>query len=49
MLTNNINFLDVIQPIALPSGNELSNLFVGSTALASGFGLTSDGNNLILL
>ncbi|XP_022826478.1 brachyurin-like [Spodoptera litura] len=29
--------------IALPSGNELNNQFVGATATASGFGLTRDG------
>ncbi|KAJ0176084.1 hypothetical protein K1T71_008258 [Dendrolimus kikuchii] len=40
---NFVAYTDVIQPIALPSGNEINNLFVGWTALASGFGLTVDG------
>ncbi|KAH9638174.1 hypothetical protein HF086_008778 [Spodoptera exigua] len=32
--------------IALPSGNELNNQFVGATATASGFGLTRDGGSV---
>uniref|UniRef100_A0A2A4JGD4 Peptidase S1 domain-containing protein n=1 Tax=Heliothis virescens TaxID=7102 RepID=A0A2A4JGD4_HELVI len=43
---NSVSFTNVIQPIALPSGNELNNLFVGVNALASGFGLTSDNGNI---
>lgn len=33
----------MIQPIALPSGAELNNDFIGWNALASGFGLSRDG------
>ncbi|CAH2041368.1 unnamed protein product, partial [Iphiclides podalirius] len=40
---SSVAYTNVIQPIALPSGNELSNNFVGQTALASGYGRTSDG------
>ncbi|CAG4945764.1 unnamed protein product [Parnassius apollo] len=43
---NSVSYTNVIQPIALPSGNEISNNFVGSTALASGFGRTSDSGNI---
>ncbi|KAJ0176086.1 hypothetical protein K1T71_008260 [Dendrolimus kikuchii] len=43
---NYVAYTDVIQPIALPSGNEINNLFVGWTALASGFGLTVDGGTI---
>lgn len=32
-----------ISPIALPSGDQLQQDFAGVTAVASGFGLTSDG------
>lgn len=32
-----------ISPIALPSGSQLNEDFAGSIAVASGFGLTSDG------
>lgn len=35
-------FADVIQPIALPDGQQNNN-FNGWTALASGFGATADG------
>ncbi|KAG6450174.1 hypothetical protein O3G_MSEX006447 [Manduca sexta] len=41
-----VTFSNVIQPIALPSGGELNNNFVGWNALASGFGLTRDGGNI---
>lgn len=34
---------DVIQPIALPSGDDLNNDFNGWNALASGYGRTADG------
>ncbi|XP_068631773.1 transmembrane protease serine 9-like [Battus philenor] len=40
------NLNNVVQPIALPSGNELSNNFVNQMGLASGFGLTSDGGSI---
>lgn len=32
---------DVIAPVALPSGSELAEDFVGSSAIAAGFGVTS--------
>ncbi|XP_013197969.1 brachyurin [Amyelois transitella] len=35
-----------INTIALPSGNQLSENFAGSTATASGFGVTSDGSGI---
>ncbi|XP_061717996.1 brachyurin-like [Cydia pomonella] len=35
-----------IAPIALPSGSQLSETFAGEIAIASGFGLTSDGGSL---
>ncbi|KAJ8719649.1 hypothetical protein PYW08_011824 [Mythimna loreyi] len=43
---SSVSFTNVIQPIALPSGNELNNLFVGQSALASGYGLTVDGGSI---
>ncbi|XP_022826631.1 brachyurin-like [Spodoptera litura] len=43
---SSVSFTNVIQPIALPSGNELSNNFVNWNAIASGFGLTADGANI---
>ncbi|KAJ8720269.1 hypothetical protein PYW07_012312 [Mythimna separata] len=43
---NSVSFTNVIQPIALPSGNELNNNFLGQNALASGFGLTVDGGSI---
>ncbi|XP_053608807.1 brachyurin-like [Plodia interpunctella] len=43
---SSVTFSNVIQPIALPSGDEVNNLFVDEVALASGFGLTSDGGNI---
>ncbi|XP_072949930.1 transmembrane protease serine 9-like [Epargyreus clarus] len=43
---NSVSFTNVIQPVALPTGNELSNNFVGWTATASGFGRTSDGASI---
>ncbi|KAH9637636.1 hypothetical protein HF086_007350 [Spodoptera exigua] len=43
---SSVSFNNVIQPIALPSGNELSNNFVNWNALASGYGLTADGGNI---
>ncbi|KAJ8719648.1 hypothetical protein PYW08_011823 [Mythimna loreyi] len=41
-----VTFSNVIQAIALPSGNELSNNFNGASALASGYGLTVDGGSI---
>lgn len=38
-----ISFTDIISPIALPSGSQLSDDFVGATAVASGFGWTTEG------
>ncbi|XP_013194532.2 brachyurin [Amyelois transitella] len=43
---SSVTFNNVIQPIALPSGAEVSNLFVDEVALASGFGITSDGGSI---
>ncbi|XP_059045153.1 brachyurin-like [Achroia grisella] len=43
-----VTFSNVIQPIALPAGAELNNNFVGVNALASGYGLTSDGGSISL-
>nr|ACR16006.2 serine protease 43 [Mamestra configurata] len=42
MLPTSIWFSNIIQPIALPSGNDLWNQFVGNWAVAAGFGRTSD-------
>ncbi|XP_026730235.1 collagenase-like [Trichoplusia ni] len=41
-----VTFSNVIQPIALPSGSDLNNNFAGWSALASGYGLTSDGGSI---
>ncbi|CAD0197832.1 unnamed protein product [Chrysodeixis includens] len=41
-----IVFNNNIAPIALPSGSELNENFAGNTAIASGFGLTSDGGSI---
>ncbi|CAH0625496.1 unnamed protein product [Chrysodeixis includens] len=41
-----VSFSNVIQAIALPSGSHLNNNFAGWSALASGFGLTSDGGSI---
>lgn len=43
---SSVTFTNVIQPIALPSGNELNNDFVNWNAIASGYGLTADGANI---
>ncbi|KAJ0176085.1 hypothetical protein K1T71_008259 [Dendrolimus kikuchii] len=43
---NSVAYTNVIQPIALPSGNEINQNFVGWTALASGYGLTADGGSI---
>ncbi|KAJ8719733.1 hypothetical protein PYW08_011908 [Mythimna loreyi] len=42
LLPTNVQFSNSIQPIALPSGNDLWNQFVGNWAVAAGFGRTSD-------
>ncbi|CAG9788166.1 unnamed protein product [Diatraea saccharalis] len=39
-----VTYTNVIQPIALPIGAEVNNLFTGQIALASGFGRIADGN-----
>ncbi|RVE46734.1 hypothetical protein evm_008597 [Chilo suppressalis] len=41
-----ISFTLFIQPVNLPSGSELNMNFVGETALASGFGVTNDGDSV---
>ncbi|XP_063385502.1 brachyurin-like [Cydia fagiglandana] len=43
-----VTLSNVIQTIALPF-NDASNLFVGANALASGYGLTSDGGSISIL
>ncbi|CAH0400085.1 unnamed protein product [Chilo suppressalis] len=45
-LSSNVAISNLIAPVALPSGAELLENFVGSTAIASGFGLTSDSANI---
>ncbi|CAD0197834.1 unnamed protein product [Chrysodeixis includens] len=45
-LNNNVGFNNNIAPIALPSGSEVNENFAGNTAIASGFGRTSDGANI---
>uniref|UniRef100_A0A2A4K1D3 Peptidase S1 domain-containing protein n=1 Tax=Heliothis virescens TaxID=7102 RepID=A0A2A4K1D3_HELVI len=45
-LPSNVVTSNVIQPIALPSANELNNQFAGYTATASGFGFTYDGGSV---
>ncbi|XP_075976582.1 brachyurin-like [Anticarsia gemmatalis] len=45
-LPSNVATSATIAPIALPSGAELNEDFVGSSAIASGFGLTSDGGSI---
>ncbi|XP_075977377.1 transmembrane protease serine 9-like [Anticarsia gemmatalis] len=41
-----IGFSNIVQPIALPSGNEAGWDFNGWTAMASGFGLTVNGGSI---
>ncbi|KAJ8719663.1 hypothetical protein PYW08_011838 [Mythimna loreyi] len=41
-LPTSVSFSDTISPIALPSGSQLQEDFAGVSAIASGFGLTSD-------
>uniref|UniRef100_A0A2A4K0B4 Peptidase S1 domain-containing protein n=1 Tax=Heliothis virescens TaxID=7102 RepID=A0A2A4K0B4_HELVI len=45
-LPSAVQFSNTISPIALPSGSQLNQDFVGVTAVASGFGLTSDGGSI---
>ncbi|KAL0829188.1 hypothetical protein ABMA28_004025 [Loxostege sticticalis] len=45
-LASNVPLSNLIAPIALPSGAELQEDFSGETAIASGFGLTSDGGSI---
>ncbi|KOB74816.1 Serine protease 51 [Operophtera brumata] len=42
-LASPVSTSDRIAPITLPSGSQLTETFLGDTAIASGFGLTSDG------
>ncbi|CAH0625510.1 unnamed protein product [Chrysodeixis includens] len=42
-LQNPVQFSNLISPIGLPSGDLLSENFAGQSAIASGFGRTSDG------
>ncbi|XP_026752509.1 brachyurin-like [Galleria mellonella] len=41
-----VTFSNVIQPVALPTGSEIDNNYAGVNALASGYGLTSDGGSI---
>ncbi|KAJ0176069.1 hypothetical protein K1T71_008243 [Dendrolimus kikuchii] len=45
-LPSTVSFTTNIAPIALPSGSQLSETFAGNSAVASGFGLTSDGGSI---
>ncbi|CAB3247288.1 unnamed protein product [Arctia plantaginis] len=45
-LSKTIRFSNIISPIALPSRKDVNKNFVGDTAIASGFGLTRDGEKL---
>ncbi|CAD0197829.1 unnamed protein product [Chrysodeixis includens] len=45
-LPSNVGFNNNIRPIALPSGSQLNENFAGANAIASGFGLTSDGGSI---
>nr|ADM35105.1 serine protease 36 [Mamestra configurata] len=45
-LPSNVPSSDTISPIALPSGPQLQQDFAGVTAVASGFGLTSDDGSI---
>ncbi|KAM3961476.1 transmembrane protease serine 9-like [Aphomia sociella] len=45
-LPSNVQLSATINTIALPSGAELNQNFAGVTAVASGFGLTSDNGNI---
>ncbi|KAL0878868.1 hypothetical protein ABMA27_003879 [Loxostege sticticalis] len=45
-LANSVGFSNTIAPVSLPQGAELQETFAGSSAIASGFGLTRDGGSL---
>ncbi|KAA2236542.1 trypsin-like serine protease, partial [Chitinophaga agrisoli] len=45
-LPSPVTLSDTINTIALPSGQELQENFVGSSAVASGFGLTSSSGSI---
>ncbi|XP_050550399.1 brachyurin-like isoform X2 [Spodoptera frugiperda] len=45
-LNSNVGLSNNIALIALPSGSQLNENFAGENAVASGFGLTSDGGNI---
>ncbi|XP_037293536.1 chymotrypsin-1-like [Manduca sexta] len=47
-LPRKVTFSSNIGPVALPSGSELREDFMGSIAMASGFGMTSDGSMIRL-
>nr|ABR88233.1 chymotrypsin-like protease C3 [Heliothis virescens] len=44
-----VSFSLAIQPVILPSGSELNLNYAGNTALASGYGITRDGDSVSLL
>ncbi|KAG6450187.1 hypothetical protein O3G_MSEX006438 [Manduca sexta] len=46
-IPNSVSYSRYIGPIALPDGPELQEAFVGVRAVASGFGLTSDGGDIL--
>ncbi|XP_035438014.2 brachyurin-like [Spodoptera frugiperda] len=41
-LPHNVGFTNILSPIALPSGAQLNENFVGDIAIASGYGMTSE-------
>ncbi|MDK0539463.1 trypsin-like serine protease, partial [Clostridium perfringens] len=45
-LGTNVGTSNTIAIIALPSGSQINENFAGETALASGFGLTSDSGSI---
>lgn len=45
---NRVSFSLTIQPINLPSGSEINSNYAGSNALASGYGITRDGDSVSL-
>ncbi|XP_031766876.1 brachyurin-like [Galleria mellonella] len=45
-LPSNVAISSTISPASLPTGSELGENFAGSSAIASGFGLTSDGGGI---
>ncbi|XP_026730700.1 uncharacterized protein LOC113495898 [Trichoplusia ni] len=49
LIIPSVTFTNVIQPIALPSGSDLNNNFVDWSALASGYGITRDGQYCLLI